>query len=96
MTNKEILNLEFDSTYLNRTITIKDFFKALLASLFERGEGLINRKSLDNSSWYYDLCACLARNKIIDGECYNSCGSGDWGYDSKQAQDKILELIKEL
>lgn len=95
MSNKEILDLEFDSTYLNRTITIKDFFKTLLASLFERGEEF-NYKIDDGGSWYYDLCACLARNKIIDGECYNSCDSGDWGYDSKQAQDKILELIKEL
>lgn len=93
MTNKEILELEFKSTDLGKVVTIKDFFKALLTALFERGERF---NSFDNSHWYYDLCACLARNKIIDGECYNSCGSGDWGYDGKQAQDKILELIKEL
>lgn len=96
MTNKEILDLEFESTDLNKKITIRDFFKELLTTLFKEGEGFSGKRPFGNSGWDYDLCVCLAQNGIIDGECFDNCGFTDWDYDSKEAERKILELIKEL
>lgn len=96
MTNKEILDLEFESTDLNKKITIRDFFKELLATLFKEGEGFNGKRPFGNSGWDYDLCDCLAQNGIIDGECSDNFGFTVWDYDSKEAERKILELIKEL
>ncbi len=90
MTNQEILDSEFESTDLDKTITIRDFFKELLKTLFE------DKKLLDGSHWYCDLCTHLAQCGAINGEASNNCGFTVWSYDSKEAEDKILELIKEL
>ncbi len=96
MTNKEILELEFESNDLGRVITIRDFFKELLSTLFKEGECFSGKRPFGNSGWDYDLCVCLARNGIIKGECFDNCGFTDWEYDGNEVESKILELIKEL
>lgn len=95
MTNKEALDLEFESADLGREITIRDFFKELLITFLKDGGYFSGKKPFGNSIWYRDLCNCLAQNGIIDGDCYDCCGTV-WDYDSKEAERKILELIKEL
>lgn len=94
MTNKEILDLEFESGDLNTTISIRDFFKKLLTTLFEKGECFSGKRPFGNSGWDWDLKICLVKNAIIKGE-YDS-KYDDWDFDSKEADKKILELISEL
>lgn len=96
MTNKEILDLEFECSNLNREITIRDLFKWILSILFEDGNFSITRRPFGGGKWYYDLCGCLAQNGILNGDCSDNCGFTVWDYDSKEAERKILELIKEL
>ena len=96
MTNKEILNLEFESSDLERIITVREFFKELLTALFKEGECFSGKRPFGNSGWDYDLCVCLAQNEIISGTTSEYGGFTDWDYDSKEANAKILELIKEL
>lgn len=96
MTNKEILELKFESTDLERTISIRDFFKELLTTLFKKGECFSGKRPFGNSGWDYDLCVCLAKKGVIDGKCSKYEDFDDWDYDSKEADSKILELIKEL
>lgn len=96
MTNKEILELEFESTDLGETITIKEFFKRLLTTLFEEEECFSGKRPFGNSGWDYDLCICLAQNGIIDSDCQDKGGFTIWDYNSAEANRKIFELIKEL
>lgn len=96
MTNKEILELEFESTDLRKEITIRDFFKELSITLLKQRNALAWRKPFGNGRWHHDLCNCLAQNGIIDGECSDNCGFTVWNYDAEEAERKILELIKEL
>lgn len=96
MTNKEILELKFESTDLGKEITIKDFFKELLTTLFKEGECFSGKRPFGNSGWNYDLHVCLAKNGVIEGKCFQYGDLEDWDYDSKEADSKILELIKEL
>lgn len=99
MTNKEILELEFESTDLYRKITIRDFFKELLIALFQEGEGFSGKRPFGNSGWEFDLCVCLVRNEVIKGKKITMPDYPDfedWDYDSAEAEKKILELIKEL
>lgn len=99
MTNKEILELQFESADLNRKITIRDFFKELLTTLFKKGECFSGKRPFGNSGWDYDLCVCLAKNGVIEGRNQidpNYPEDEDWDYDSAEAENKILELIKDL
>lgn len=97
--NKEILELKFKSMDLGKEITIKDFFKELLITLFKEGECFSGKRPFGNSGWDYDLCVCLAQNGVIDGHNEIDTDYPEdeyWEYDSKEAENKILELIKEL
>lgn len=99
MTNKEILDLKFESTDLGKEITIKDFFKELLTTLFKEGECFSGKRPFGNSGWDWDLKICLVKNGVIDG--HNEIDTDypeeeDWDFDSKEADKKIFELIKEL
>lgn len=94
MSNKKILELEFESTDLDKTITIKDFFKELLTTLFKEGECFSGKRPFGNSGWEWDLKICLVKNGIIKGK-YDS-KYDDWNFDSEEADKKIFELIKEL
>lgn len=99
MTNKEILELKFESTDLGKEISIKDFFKELLTTLFKEGECFSGKRPFGNSEWDYDLCVCFAKNGIINGRNQiepDYPEDEDWDYDSAEAEKKILELIKEL
>lgn len=96
MTNKEILELKFESSDLGKEISIKDFFKELLTTLFKEGECFSGKRPFGNSGWNYDLRVCLAKNGVIEGKCFQYGDLEDWDYDSKEADSKILELIKEL
>lgn len=96
MTNKEILELKFESTDLGREISIRDFFKELLTALFKEGECFSGKRPFGNSGWDYDLCVCLVKNEVIKGKCLKYGDLDDWDYDSAEADKKILELIKEL
>lgn len=99
MTNKEILELKFESTDLGKEISIKDFFKELLTTLFKEGECFSGKRPFGNSGWDYDLCVCLAQNGVIKGNhitILDCTGFNGLDYDRKEAERKILELIKEL
>jgi hypothetical protein len=96
MDNKEILKLKFKSTDLGKEITIKDFFKELLITLFKEGECFSGKRPFGNSGWDYDLCVCLVQNGVIEGSYFDNCSFTDWEYDSAAAESKILDLIKEL
>lgn len=99
MTNQEILELKFESTDLGKEISIKDFFKELLTTLFKEGECFSGKRPFGNSGWDYDLCVCLAKNGIINGRNQidpDYPEDEDWDYDSAEEEKKILELIKEL
>ena len=96
MTNKEILDIEFESSDLGRAVTIREFFEELLTTLFKEGECFSGKRPFGNSGWEYDLCVCLAQYGIISGTASEYDGFTDWDYDGNEAEAKILELIKEL
>lgn len=94
MTNKQILDLQFESRDLEQVITIREFFKKLLTTLFEQGETFNGKRPFGNSGWDWDLKICLCQNSII--EATYSEKYDDWDFDTEEVDNKILELIKEL
>lgn len=65
---EEILNLKFYSKDLDKELTIKDFFKKLLVTLFKEKEMFDSKRPFGNSDWDDDLIVCLIKNNIIHGK----------------------------
>ena len=47
--------------------TVKDYLKALLAQLWEEGEGFSGKRPFGNSGWEYELYVALVGNGIVRG-----------------------------
>lgn len=66
MTPAEILALPMAQNDAEAA-TIKDYLKALLASLMTEGEGFSGKRPFGNSGWEYDIYAALVRGGAIEG-----------------------------
>jgi len=68
LTSQEILALEFESRDLYRTLTIKEYLKELLRTLWQEGEGFSGKRPFGNGGWQYDLYAPLITHHLITGK----------------------------
>lgn len=94
MDSKKILKLKFYSKDLRKEITIKDFFKELLKTLFKEQEMFDSKRPFGNSDWDSDLIVCLIKNNIIYGKLDEDGFIED--YDWKECYKIIEILIKSL
>ncbi len=92
MKNEDILNLEFESRDLNRTLTIKDYFKRLLTTVWREGERFNGKRPFGNSGWERDLYKSLIKAKIIPGILDEDGYIEEVNY--TQANKKVVELIQ--
>jgi hypothetical protein len=67
MTPKEALDLAFFSQDLYEVLTIRKYFKTLLRTLWEEGEGFSGKRPLGNSGWQYDLEIPLIAAGLLEG-----------------------------
>ena len=91
---EEILKLKFYSKDLDREITIKDFFKKLLKTLFKEKEMFDSKRPFGNSDWDCDLIVCLIKNNIIYGKLDEDGYIED--YDEKRYDLMLHILIENL
>lgn len=90
----EIANLKFYSQDLGKLVTIKEYLKTLLLTLWIEGEDFSGKRPLGNSAWQYDLYIALIAAKLVKGEL------DEYGYvdsiDAKAADKIIAKVIKAL
>lgn len=68
--------------------TFREYFKKLLQTLMEEGEGFSGKRPFGDSSWEYDLYDSLIENKIIESiESFE---------DRKKADKIIMGMINDL
>lgn len=65
---KDILDIVFYSDDLRTNLSIKDYLKKLLTTLFEEQDGFSGKRPFGNSCWDYNLYHALFKNGLIDGE----------------------------
>lgn len=94
MTNKEILNLEFNRGDMPNTKTLGDYLKKLFKTLWEEGECFNSKRPLGNSDWQWEVYYVLIKNKVIDGIIDKYGGVAVANTD--QADKVILKLIDYL
>jgi len=89
-----MLDLEIYSDDLNQSLTLREYFKKLLITLWEEGEDFSGKRPFGNSGWQYDVYKSL----ILAGNIYGEIDED--GYiselDDVQAQQFIIKIIKEL
>jgi hypothetical protein len=61
-------NLSFFSWDLGEEITIKQYLKRLLKTLWEEGEQFNGKRPFGNSGWKWDLYIPLIKNGVLEGE----------------------------
>jgi hypothetical protein len=88
------LNIEFYCEDLGKTVTIRNYLKELLLTLWEEGESFSGKRPFGNSGWEYDLYKPLIENNIIDGKIDEDGFICD--YNANKADEVIINCIKSL
>jgi len=94
MTNQEILALEFESMDLSRKLTIKDYLKELLITLWKEGECFSGKRPFGNSSWQYEMYHALVKHGVLVGKLDEDGYLEE--YDIVAAKKLMVELITSL
>lgn len=91
---EEIKLLTFYCDTLMEEISILDYMKRLLITLFKELEGFSGKRPFGNSGWEYDIAICLIKNKVINGKLDEDGYVED--INDKQFQEVLLEIIKSI
>lgn len=70
--NVDVLDIPLGDNDANAA-TVRDYFKALLQTLWREGEGFSGKRPFGNSGWQYDFDDALVRS----GKVHGSAGSDD-------------------
>lgn len=63
---KEALNIRFDSD-AGDNITIRDYLRILLETLWDEGEGFSGKRPFGNSGWEHELYRPLVKHGFVRG-----------------------------
>ena len=97
MTNdqrKLMLDIEFESIDFNYKLTIRDYLKKLLKTLWKEGAGFSGKRPFGNGDWQDDIYRSLIGHGLIPGELDEDGCIEE--FDEKTAEKLVLELIDEL
>lgn len=94
MKPEEILNLKFRSQDLYTEISIRDYFKKQLSTLWMEGERFSGKRPFGNSGWDYEVYTCLIKNGVLPGHL----DEDGWieEFDENEGQILVQKLIQLL
>lgn len=90
----EPLDIKISSNDFEDEITLREYFKKLLTTLWEEEEDFSGKWPFGNSGWKYDVYKALIKNELVPGKL-NKDGYVE-NIDTKKADDLIINLIKSL
>jgi hypothetical protein len=88
---EDILSIKFKSRDLEREVTIKEYFIALLEALWNEKEGFDGKRPFGYSGWEYEIYRVLVKNNLIPGKLHEDGGIKE--YDRKTADEFVLNNI---
>jgi len=74
--------------------TIGDYFRALLKTLWQEGEGFSGKRPFGNSGWDYDIYTALVAAKVVKGKIDQEGSLIEC--DEKAADKLIYEAINRM
>lgn len=70
----EILDVQFPCNDLDEeSISVREYLKTLLLTLFYEGEGFSGKRPFGNSGWEHDLKNALVKSGHINGRIEDEC-----------------------
>jgi hypothetical protein len=97
LTHNELLDLEFESRDLHQTLTVANYLRELLLTLWHEGEGFSGKRPFGNSGWEYDLYVPLIKAGAIPGELdVEDDFEGVYSVDDAAARELVDKLIRRL
>ena len=91
------LDVDFYCEDLGFTLTVKDYLKQLLSTLWIEEEGFSGKRPFGNSCWKYDIIYALIESGYLAGKVKrDEYGVIDSEFDGEDAEDFILCLIKSI
>lgn len=97
MTPAEALDLRFDDPDTGENMTIREYFRLLLTTLYEEGEGFSGKRPLGNSGWDTNLEAVLIQHGCIAGEVTHIEEDGDDYWEVEDVEyDVYLAFVKSM
>lgn len=96
LTTSEILALPIKCDDVPKAKTVADYLKALLAKVWEEGEGFSGKRPFGNSGWENDLFIPLVKAGVIEGEMDPEEPDQLLDVDSEEGCKVIAKVIKEM
>lgn len=90
MNFQEILNLKVNSFDFDVEMTIHDYFRTLLVTLWREGEGFNGKRPFGSSAWGYALYVPLVEAGVVEGKL------DEYGYIEDINQQKADKIIYDL
>ncbi len=87
-------DIKFKSADLNRKVTVREYLKELLITLWDEGESFSGKRPFGNSGWQYDLYTALIKGGAITGTLDEDGYIAS--FDDKKAHTFVMDLIKGL
>ena len=85
-----LLDIKFYCEDLHKILTIREYFKTILKTLFREGERFSGKRPFGNSGWEWDLAKPLIKAGIISGKLDED------GYIEEFDEDAYYQLIGKL
>lgn len=89
---KSFSDVVFHSEDLDRDVSVRNFFKQLMLTLFAEGEGFSGKRPFGNSGWTHDLEKAAVVNGFVQG-VIDSEGYVE-NIHSEAFDDLVFETIK--
>ena len=67
MTTERILDIRFFSNDLNEELTIAEYLKILLTTLWIEEESFDSKRPFGNSGWQYEIYGALIKEGVLSG-----------------------------
>ena len=64
MKPEEVLSLEFESSDIDELVTLKEYLKELLCSLWIEGEDFSGKRPLGTSGWQFTIYDLLVKRRL--------------------------------
>ena len=68
MTPQELLDFKFYCNDLDRTLTVREYFVELLATLWREADGFSGKRPFGNSGWNFEIEGALVESGKIPGK----------------------------
>lgn len=89
--NPDALDVRFYCDDLGQEVSVREYFRALLSTLWSEGEGFSGKRPFGNSGWEYSLYAPLIKSGFIPGDLDEDDGVNE--VDREVADPFIAGLI---